>query len=480
MTTTGRHDDEEEVQEWNFDGLIGPTHHYGGLSVGNVASQTHRARVSHPREAALQGLAKMRALADLGVPQAVVPPLERPAVHVLRGLGFTGSSDEAVLHRAARDAPDLLGACVSASSMWAANAGTVTPSADSGDGRVHFTPANLARNFHRAIEAPDTAELWGRLLPDPARFTHHPPLGGGSAFADEGAANHTRFCPAYGQAPGLHLFVFGESAFQRNLSRPRHFPARQTREASQAVARLHGVGVVDPGRAVFAQQNPAAVDAGVFHNDVIATGNGDVFLFHAEAFVETPGVVAELCRRYRALHPDADPLRCLEVRAVELSLEEAVRTYLFNSQLVTLPPTKTAGENSRSRAAMALVAPAECRESPAVSALIARWVADPENPIRDVRFLDLRGSMRNGGGPACLRQRVVLSRAEAAALPPGIRFDATLHERLGTWVRRHYRETLTHADLASSELMAESRAALDELTRILGLPSLYPFQCAGA
>ena len=464
-------DDDNDVQEWNFDGLIGPTHHFGGLSPGNVASRAHGRRVSHPRAAALEGLAKMRALADLGVRQAVVPPLARPAVHVLRALGFAGP-DEAVLRAAGRDAPELLSACASASSMWTANAGTTTPAADHADGRTHFTPANLARNFHRAIEAPETAALWQRLLPDPARFAHGPPLPGGPAFADEGAANHTRLCPAHGAGPGLHLFVYGTTAFHPENVQPQRFPARQTREASEAVARLHGL---DPARVVFARQNPAAIDAGVFHNDVIATGNEGMFLFHAEAFADTPAVTAELARRWQAFYPDAEPLRLREVPAAELPLVEAVRTYLFNSQLVTLPAP------DGGRRAMALVAPAECRESLAASAVLGRWLADEANPIRAVVYLDLRGSMSNGGGPACLRQRVVLSRAEAAAIPPGIRFDAALHERLAAWVRRRYRETLGPDDLASPDLLRESRVALDELTGILGLGgSVYPFQRAGA
>lgn len=465
---------DEEVQEWNFDGLIGPTHHFGGLSLGNVASQTHGRRPSNPRAAALEGLNKMRVLCDLGVRQAVVPPLERPAVHVLRALGFTGS-DEAVLLAAGRDAPELLSACGSASSMWTANAGTTTPSSDGPDRRVHFTPANLSRNFHRAIEAADTAALWQQLLPDPARFVHHPPLPGGPAFADEGAANHTRLCPTHGGAgPGLHLFVYGERAFGGSGdSRPQRFPARQTREASEAVARLHGL---DPAHVVFAQQHPMAIDAGVFHNDVIATGNGNVFLFHAGAFVDTPTVVAELGRRWEMLHPVAEPLQLREVSAAELPLTEAVRTYLFNSQLVTLPMIDGDGGERR----MALVAPVECRESPAASAVIGRWLADAENPIRAVVYLDLRGSMGNGGGPACLRQRLVLTPAEAEALPAGIRFDAALHERLAAWVRRHYRETLTAADLSSPDLLNEVRTALDELTGILGLGSVYRFQRAGS
>jgi len=126
------------AREVNFDGLPGLTHHYVGLSFGNEASTRHRYRVSNPQLAAKQGLKKMKALADAGYPQAVIPPQERPNVPLLRQLGFSGS-DEQVVARVAQQEPDLLSAVSSASAMWVANAATVCPSADSLDGLVHLT-----------------------------------------------------------------------------------------------------------------------------------------------------------------------------------------------------------------------------------------------------------------------------------------------------------------------------------------------------
>ena len=58
--------------EANFDGLVGPTHNYAGLSVGNVASLNNAKNTSNPKQAAKQGLAKMKALADLGMVQGVL------------------------------------------------------------------------------------------------------------------------------------------------------------------------------------------------------------------------------------------------------------------------------------------------------------------------------------------------------------------------------------------------------------------------
>ncbi|WP_370298967.1 N-succinylarginine dihydrolase, partial [Pontibacterium sp.] len=123
--------------EANFDGLVGPTHNYAGLSFGNVASEKHQAEVSNPKQAAKQGLTKMKALNDLGLVQGVLAPQERPDINTLRQLGF-GGSDADVLAAAAKQAPRILAACCSASSMWTANAATVSPSADTANGKVHF------------------------------------------------------------------------------------------------------------------------------------------------------------------------------------------------------------------------------------------------------------------------------------------------------------------------------------------------------
>lgn len=454
------------AREVNFDGLVGPTHNYAGLSHGNVASMSHRGNVSRPREAALQGLAKMKFLADLGVPQAVLPPQARPSIETLRTLGFTGPTDFAIVRAAARQAPELLAACSSASSMWVANAATVTPSADTADGRVHFTPANLTAKFHRAIEPPQTVRTLRAIFRDAARFTVHEPVPGGQALGDEGAANHTRFAPTHA-GRGLHLFVYGHRAFAPAASRerPRRFPSRQSLEAFAAIRRRHGI---EASSAVFAAQHPAAIDAGVFHNDVISVGNENVFLYHERAFRDTPRVIADLRRRYAALHR-GQKLIALQVPLARVPLADAVRSYLFNSQLVTVAPGR-----------MTLIAPRQCAATPRVKDFVDGLLAGGQTPVRAVHYFDLKESMRNGGGPACLRLRVVLTPAELAALPPGVRLTDATYATLTAWVRQHYREQLTAADLADPRLLAESRRALDELTRLLGLGSIYPFQTAGS
>jgi succinylarginine dihydrolase len=461
--------------EVNFDGLVGPTHNYAGLSFGNVASQSNEKRTANPKQAALQGLQKMKALADLGYRQAVMPPHERPSTGLLRALGFDrdgsrgngrsgsgggsgGVGDADLIRRAAAEAPELLAAASSASAMWAANAATVSPSADTADGRVHFTPANLVFNLHRSIEHPTTQRLLAALFPSERHFMVHPALPGTPVLGDEGAANHTRFCGAYGTR-GVEFFVYGRRAYGGGAA-PTRYPARQTFEASQAIARRHGLCA---DATVFAQQRPDVIDAGVFHNDVIAVGNQQVLFCHEHAFVGQASVY-EVLREKLARH-DAE-LQVVEVLDAEVSVGDAVSSYLFNSQLL-------AREDGR----QLLVVPQECMENPRVAAWLAR-LQESDGPIAGQRVFDLRESMRNGGGPACLRLRVALNQAELAAVAPSVWMNDALYASLSDWVERHYRDRLGVEDLADPQLLVESRTALDELTRLLDIGSVYDFQIA--
>lgn len=444
------------AHEVNFDGLVGPTHNYGGLSYGNVASQSNSQAVSSPKEAALQGLAKMKALMDMGFQQGVLAPQERPNVAALRSLGFAGT-DAQVIEKAARDAMPLLAACSSASSMWTANACTVSPSADTADGRVHFTAANLNCKFHRSIEHPTTSRVLGAMFADERHFAHHAALPAVAQFGDEGAANHTRFCKGYGEA-GVEFFVFGRSAFDSRFPAPSRYPARQTLEASQAVARLHGLSEAG---VVYAQQNPAVIDQGVFHNDVIAVGNGEVLFHHQDAFLETDKVLAELHDKLGRLGGRFQAV-CVPREAV--TVEDAVRSYLFNSQLL-----------SRADGSMLLVVPEECRSNARVWHYLQTLTAE-DGPIREVKVFDLKQSMQNGGGPACLRLRVALKDNELAAVNPGVILTPSLYDTLTAWVEKHYRDRLSESDLADPQLLTECRTALDELTQILKLGAVYPFQ----
>jgi succinylarginine dihydrolase len=442
--------------EVNFDGLVGPTHNYGGLSYGNVASQSNSQQSSNPKEAALQGLAKMKALMEMGFTQGVLAPQERPDVTALRALGFSGT-DAQVIETAARDAMPLLVASCSASSMWVANAATVSPSADTADGRVHFTAANLNCKYHRSIEHPTTSRVLGAMFADQQHFAHHAALPAVAQFGDEGAANHTRFCHDYGQA-GVEFFVFGRSAFDTRYPAPQKYPARQTLEASQAVARLHGLS--EEG-VVYAQQNPAVIDQGVFHNDVIAVGNREVLFYHEDAFLNTEHMLAEL---HDKLGRRGGRFRAICVPRAEVAVEDAVRSYLFNSQLL-----------SRADGSMLLIVPEECRGNERVWQYLQRLITD-ESPVAEVKVFDLKQSMQNGGGPACLRLRVALNETELAAVNQGVIMTAPLYGTLTQWVEKHYRDRMSETDLADPKLLLECRTALDELTQILKLGTVYPFQ----
>ncbi|MFT5676479.1 MAG: succinylarginine dihydrolase [Paraglaciecola sp.] len=440
--------------EVNFDGLVGPTHNYAGLSFGNVASLSNASASSSPKQAAKQGLKKMKALTDLGMIQGVLAPQERPDIHSLRRLGFTGT-DSNVLATAAQQAPAIFQACCSASSMWTANAATVSPGADTDDGRVHFTPANLTNKYHRSLEPRVTGNILKATFANETYFAHHTHLPDNEHFGDEGAANHTRLCAEYGQS-GVEIFVYGRHAFDHSKPAPKKYPARQTLEASQAIARLHGLS---DEQVVYIQQNPDVIDQGVFHNDVISVGNKNVLFYHQQAFHNTPSALAEIKRKF-----GESELHFIRVDTDEVSVQDAIKTYLFNTQIISLPN----GE-------MAIIAPTNCQENDAVSSYLSKLVTQ-NTPIKHVHYFDVKESMRNGGGPACLRLRVAMTQQELDAVNQNTLLNDGQFERLNNWVDKHYRDTLHVDDLRDPLLLVESRTALDELTQLLNLGSVYPFQ----
>jgi succinylarginine dihydrolase len=443
------------AEEINFDGLVGPTHNYAGLSEGNLASERNKDSVARPREAALQGLAKMNRLRALGLAQGVLPPQERPAIGWLRAALNLSGDDRTVFAQAWEASPHIARAAVSASSMWAANAATISSSADASDGRLHATIANLQTMLHRSIEAPGTESALRCLMADEKRFAVHAALPGNEALSDEGAANHMRLAAEPG-APGLEIFVHGRRAGEFRVG----FPARQTLEACGAIARAHHL---DPSRTIFALQSPRAIEAGAFHNDVVAVAHDNVLFHHEHAFADRDGLYAEIRAKAKGLF---EPV-FIEVKAENVSLEDAVSSYLFNSQLLRLPGDK----------ALTLIAPREVRENNTTATVAQKLTAAPGAAIGHVEYVDVRESMRNGGGPACLRLRIVMTAEERAAAASGFFLNDALSQTLSAWINAHYREEMAPDDLRDPALVDETQAALDALTRILPLgPDFYSFQ----
>jgi succinylarginine dihydrolase len=435
-----------DADEWQFDGLIGPTHNYAGLSYGNVASTGNAGAVSNPRAAALQGLDKMAFVRNLGLNQGFLPPNPRPVLSALHALGFTGNPAH-VLETAYNQAPELLASCYSASNMWAANAATVSPSADTADSRVHFTPANLISNLHRSLEPIDTTQALRRIFHNERFFCVHDPLPVTTRLSDEGAANHMRVTTAHGE-PGVNIFVYGASA--KNVTNSKQYPSRQALEACLAIARRHGLA---PDRCLFTQQSPEAIDSGVFHHDVIGMNSLNLMIHHEQALAQKPSFLQEIRK-----HFGADSIDYIEIRNNELSLNDAVKSYFFNSQLL-----QSTNNNTKS---FIIIAPSEAEENQAARAAFLRLSAG-NGPLAAVHYLNVRESMRNGGGPACLRLRVVLTETEAAAIHPGFVLTPTKEQALRAWVNAHYRDRLSLADLRDHALLQEIQAAHEALEEIL-------------
>ncbi|MEO6198925.1 MAG: N-succinylarginine dihydrolase [Sphingomicrobium sp.] len=413
------------IREINFDGIVGPSHNYAGLSLGNLASARHSGKASYPRAAALQGVAKMRSNLALGLAQGLFVPPPRPALRWLDALGTDFEQAD----------PLVAANAMSASAMWAANAATVSPAPDTADGRCHLTLANLKSMPHRSLEWPDTLAQLELAFAAPA-FTVHAPVP--VAFGDEGAANHMRLAGSHGAA-GLEIFVYGVSGGP--------FPARQHVEASRAIARLHQL---DPERTFFAAQSEQAIAAGAFHNDVVAVANERVLFAHESAFADKPALLEWCADRL----PEFD---YVEVTEAEVPLADAISSYLFNAQLVTPPDGATT-----------LIAPTECRDTPSVKAWIDRHLAG-NGAIRRVDYVDVRQSMANGGGPACLRLRV---QCDPADVDPRFLVDDAKLDRIEAVIEQHWPETLDPAAIHSASVAEAVTAAREALLDCLELAQL--------
>ena len=430
--------------EVNFDSLVGPTHNFAGLSFGNIASTTNQKKSSNPKIAALQGLEKMYFLHKQGFKQGILPPHPRPFFQILENLGFDS------LKTALEQNPTLVKNLCSSSFMWAANMATFSPSSDCLDNKVHITPANLINKFHRSIEADTSYELLRQIFNDSRYFSVHKPLFAHDIFSDEGAANHNRLCSEHTNA-GLEIFVYGKLA-GHDSQKTLKFPARQSLLASQSVARLHKLKA---DLTFFLQQNPQAIDEGAFHNDVVCVMNENVILCHELAFIDQEKVLLTIKKAYE--NSFNKELFIITINNKDLSLNNAVSSYLFNSQLLT-----------KNNGKMLLFAPLESRENSFSNNAIQKIIGD-NNPIDEVAFFDISQSMANGGGPACLRLRCVLSEEEFASINKNILLNNTNYEELKYSINKHYPETFDLSYLIDNTYLNTIKKALDNIYQVLGL-----------
>jgi succinylarginine dihydrolase len=271
---------------------------------------------------------------------------------------------------------------------------------------------------------------------DERHFAVHAPVP--SPYGDEGAANFMRLCPSHGEA-GLEIFVYGKSGGP--------FPARQHLEASKAVARAHRL---DPERTLFIQQSEIAIAAGAFHNDVVAVANERILFTHEQAFEEPEAA-------YTAIRDKMPEIEIVIVPADRISLADAVQSYLFNAQLVTLP----SGE-------MALILPTEAQSNPRVWGWLEEHIAG-NGPIRRLIPVDVRQSMANGGGPACLRLRVV---ADPATVDPRFIANEAKLDRIADVVASHWPEAIAPSDLGRPEMVEQVQAARTALLSACDLSEL--------
>jgi succinylarginine dihydrolase len=331
--------------------------------------------------------------------------------------------------------PHLQAQALSASAMWAANAATVSPAPDTADGRCHLSVANLVTMPHRSHEWRGTYAQLRLAFADPC-FAVHAPVP--PPFGDEGAANHMRLCASHAQ-PGLEVFVYGVSGGP--------FPARQHREASAIVARRHRL---DPTHTLLVAQSEDAIAAGAFHNDVVAVANERVLFAHEQAF-------ADKDRFYKDLRAGLPDVEIIEVPAAKVSLADAIDSYLFNAQLVSLPDKE-----------MALILPEEARENAAVWGWLQAMVAG-NGPIRRLEVVDVRQSMANGGGPACLRLRVV---ADPANVDPRFLVDEARLDLISGVIERHWPEEIVPAAIADPALIGAIEEARRALLKALDIVEL--------
>ncbi len=409
------------------DGIIGPTYHYGGMAVGNVLSQAHKHQESYPKKAALEGLEKMNQVRQLGCLQYVLPPLCKDVDRLLSLWGYEQGDMTSRLKALGYAHPYYLSALFSGASAWVANSCHITPSCDALDGICHITPANLVSCFHRHLDVDGYRDFLHQLFLNDELFQIYDPLP--VVYTDEGMANTIRL--SGGNELGLYLHVYGKTLSQRFT---RTFPARQTKEAFDRICYTH-----KRQDSMDIQQSPFAIDAGVFHNDVIAFGSHNLLVLHEHAFDNQVDVLNSITDRYQSKY--GEPLHVYEVSNEVLSLDEAVHTYFFNSQLILVEKNT-----------FHLLIPSRAMSHSGVKKSLKR-LSKLKGLSITVHEVSCEESIKNGGGPACLRFFSVLNKAEHKAINSKFLLTDEMYEQWFQFIQTHYPDTLSFDDLKDFSVM---------------------------
>ena len=452
--------DRERV-EVNIDGMIGPSHHFGGLGVENKASELNRSQASSPRSAALQGLAKMELLASYGIPQFYLPPPVRPAWKWLESLGYCGDK-ACVLRDCYQEQPTLLSAAYSSAFMWTANAASVSCGSDTRSKRAKIKLANLNANLHRSIEESERLPQLERMFEAVEHVDVLRGLSSSRPLSDEGAANVMRFFSRVG-AGGVYAFVYGNEAAESRESEDnskkadgkRRRQPRQTRMASAMVARSLDL---EPGDCFLIQQTSDAIDAGVFHNDVIATSHENLLFYHELAFHNSEEAVAGIKKRF--LEKTGEKLEACLVESSDLRLDDAVDTYLFNSQICT-----------DIDGGWRMFVPENCNQSESVQRTLERLQAQYPRLV-SIDYCPLAESMRNGGGPACLRLRISLTPSQIDQIPASMRISLSTLSQLRKLVETEYPEKVEPSDFVNPDFAEQCERISLQIARLWGANSV--------
>ena len=365
-----------------IDTIPGPTNHFGGHAVGNIASMNSKNNILNPQKAALEWLEKVKKVAMIGGNQFVLPPQRRPLTHKKKTLT---QSD------------------ISSSFIWMANAGLFIPRIDTQLENNQFIPANMKQSEHRNIEHP-FHQYWLKKILKYSKCNFHKILD----INDEGSANSIRLWHKKNQC-GVNIFVYGKPNAR--------YPIRQSKSSCEKI-----INITKPRHYILLEQTKEAIDAGVFHNDVIAFGFKNTIICHEKAFSNQKQELKKLKKIFtNSLNA---PLNIVEIANNSLSLNAAVKTYLFNSQVIEI--------NNK----FELICPIEVKENPNSYKITEKWVTN--GLFNKVHFVNIKSSLKNGGGPACLRLCLYLNDNEVKKIPTKFKLDKTKYKKISKIILEHY------------------------------------------